>query len=218
MNKLVEMGRTKIDSPMRVYYNTNFSKLEYKGNDVIELWKKFDMIGVGASIDASGKRGEYLRKGTIWKDIVANRKRMLEECPDIDFHVSATVSLFNALDITDFFMELIDTGFLKPEEFAVNILLGKPVHRATVLPEKYRKEAQRKIESLLEWIEGKDKLGRTTNTFKAFHSFLDGDDTHLLDEALADIKEMDRFRAETFFDVHPEFIELKERYDEIVTR
>jgi len=29
---------------------------------------------------------------------------------------------------------------------------------------------------------------------------------------------MDRFRAENFFDVHPEFIELKERYDEIVTR
>ena len=218
MNKLVELGRTKFDSPMRVYYNTNFSKLEYKGNDVIELWKNFEMIGVGASIDASGKRGEYLRKGTVWKDLVANRKRMLEECPDIDFHVSATVSLFNALDITDFFFELVDTGFIKPEEFAINILLGKQVHRATVLPEKYRKEAQRKIESLLEWIEGKDKLGRTTNTFKAFHSFLDGDDTHLLDETLADIKEMDRFRAESFFDVHPEFIEFKERYDEIVIR
>lgn len=218
MNKLVEMGRTKIDTPMRVYYNTNFSKLVYKEQDAIELWKKFDMIGVGASIDASGKRGEYLRKGTVWKDIVANRERMLTECPDIDFHVSATVSLFNALNITDFFMELVDSGFLKPEEFAVNILLGKPVHRATVLPEHLRKEAQRKIANLLEWLEGKDKLGRTTNTFKAFHSFLDGDDTHLLDEALADIKEMDRFRAENFFDVHPEFEEFRDRYNEIVTR
>lgn len=220
MNKLVEMGRTKVNSPMRVYYNTNFSKLDYKGNDVIELWKKFDMIGVGASIDASGKRGEYLRKGTIWRDIVANRKRMLEECPDIDFHVSATVSLFNALDITDFFRELVDTGFIEPKEFAVNILLGKPVHRATVLPKHFREEAQRKITETLEWIEnnGGDSIGRTTETFKAFRSFLDGDDTHLLDEALADIKEMDRFRKENFFDIHPEFEEFRQRYEEIVTR
>ena len=178
------------------------------------------MIGVGASIDASGKRGEYLRKGTIWRDIVANRQRMLEECPDIDFHVSATVSLFNALDITDFFKELVETGFIKPKEFAVNILLGKPVHRATVLPKHLKVEAQRKITETLEWIEnnGGDSIGRTTETFKAFRSFLDGDDTHMLDETLADIKEMDRFRKENFFDIHPEFEEFRERYEEIVTR
>ena len=51
MNKLVEMGRTKKETPMRIFYNTNFSKLTYKDQDAIELWKNFDEVSVGASLD-----------------------------------------------------------------------------------------------------------------------------------------------------------------------
>ena len=53
---------------MRIFYNTNFSKLVYKEQDAIELWKNFDEVSVGASLDAGWKRGEYLRKGTIWDE------------------------------------------------------------------------------------------------------------------------------------------------------
>ena len=216
MNKLVDMGRTKENTPMRIYYNTNFSKLTYKDNDAVELWKKFESVGIGASIDASGKRGEYLRKGTIWKDLVANRQRLHDEAPEIrDFHVSCTVSIFNALNITDFYRELVDTKFIEIEGFAVNILLGQEFQRATVLPKHLREEAQHKIDVLLEEIGDSDPLGRTTGTFKAFRSFLDGDDTHLTVEFLESVKEMDRFRKEDFFDVHPEFELYREQYDAV---
>ena len=216
MNKLVEMGRTRFSTPMRIYYNTNFSKLTYKDNDAIDLWKKFESIGIGASLDASGKRGEYLRKGTIWKDIVANRQRMLDEAPELtDFHVSCTVSIFNALNITDFYRELVDTKFIEIEGFAVNILLGQEFQRATVLPKHLREEAQHKIDVLLEEIGDRDPIGRTTSTFKAFRSFLDGDDTHLTIEFLESTKEMDRFRKENFFDVHPEYELYREQYNAI---
>jgi hypothetical protein len=216
MNKLVDMGRTKRNTPMRIYYNTNFSKLTYKGHDAIELWKNFESVGIGASIDASGKRGEYLRKGTIWKDIVANRQRLHDEAPELnDFHVSCTVSIFNALTITDFFRELVDTNFITIEGFAVNILLGQAFQRATVMPKHLREEAQQKIDVLLEEIKDQDKLGRTTNTFQSFRSFLDGDDTHLTAQFLESVKEMDRFRKEDFFDVHPEFEFYRDAYDSI---
>ena len=216
MNKLVDMGRTKEQTPMRIYYNTNFSKLTYKGNDAVALWKKFESVGIGASLDASGKRGEYLRKGTIWKDIVANRQRLHDEAPELrNFHVSCTVSIFNALNVTDFYRELVDTNFITIEGFAVNILLGQAFQRATVLPKHLREEAQHKIDILLEEIKDQDKLGRTTSTFKAFRSFLDGDDTHLQAEFLESTKEMDRFRKENVFDVHPEFELFRESYDRI---
>jgi hypothetical protein len=216
MNKLVEMGRTRVTTPMRIYYNTNFSKLTYKDNDAVDLWKKFESIGIGASLDASGKRGEYLRKGTIWKDIVANRQRLHDEAPELtDFHVSCTVSIFNALNITDFYRELVDTKFIEIEGFAVNILLGQEFQRATVLPKHLREEAQHKIDVLLEEIGDSDPLGRTTGTFKAFRSFLDGDDTHLTIEFLESTKEMDRFRKENFFDVHPEYELYREQYNAI---
>ena len=157
-----------------------------------------------------------MRKGTIWKDIVANRQRLHDEAPELtDFHVSCTVSIFNALNITDFYRELVDTKFIEIEGFAVNILLGQEFQRATVLPKHLREEAQHKIDVLLEEIGDSDPLGRTTGTFKAFRSFLDGDDTHLTIEFLESTKEMDRFRKENFFDVHPEYELYREQYNAI---
>ncbi len=214
MNKLVEMGRTKRDTPMRVFYNTNFSKLTYKDQDAIELWKHFDEVSVGASLDAAGKKAEYLRKGTVWSDTLENRWRMKREIPEKDFNISCTVSMFNVLDVCSFYRELIDIGFIEPKDFGVNILLGKWNHRATVLPEHMRKEAQRQIRETLKFIEDKDTVGRATQTFQSLHQFLDGDDTHLLVDSMQECKEMDRFRSENIFDVFPELEELRPYYEE----
>ena len=74
MNKLVEMGKTDI----RIFYNTNFTKLNYKKFDVLDLWKNFHNISIGASL-MPHSRGE--RKGTNWEDIVNNIKRLRTEAP-----------------------------------------------------------------------------------------------------------------------------------------
>ena len=217
MEKLVQNGQTKPNSPMRIFYNTNFKALKYKDKDAIELWKQFDpnCISIGASLDGSGKRGEYIRKGTIWSETVKNRQRMKDECPDIDFNISCTVSMFNILHVVDFFWQMVEEKFISIEDFGVNILLGKHIHRATVLPERYRKQAQKQIEQLIYDVEYKDKLGRTTSTFKSLHKFLEEDMSHLIIPSMREAKEMDRFRQETLFEAIPELDipELREAYD-----
>ena len=217
MEKLVQNGQTKPNSPMRIFYNTNFKALKYKDKDAIELWKQFDpnCISIGASLDGSGKRGEYIRKGTIWSETVKNRQRMKDECPDIDFNISCTVSMFNILHVVDFFWQMVEEKFISIEDFGVNILLGKHIHRATVLPERYRKQAQKQIEQLIYDVEYKDKLGRTTSTFKSLHKFLEEDMSHLIIPSMREAKEMDRFRQETLFEVIPELDipELRDAYD-----
>jgi len=218
MNKLVENGQTHPSSPMRIFYNTNFKALTYKDNDAIELWNKFDpnCISVGASLDDCGVRGEYIRKGTIWSETVKNRKRMMEECPDIDFNISCTVSMFNILNLDKFFWEMVEQKFIGIEDFGVNILLGKHIHRCTVLPERYRKEAQKKIAQLIEDVEYKDNLGRTTSTLKSLHKFLEDDMSHLIGPSMQEAKELDRFRQETLFEAIPELgeiAELREAYE-----
>ena len=107
---------------VRLIYNTNFSKLAYKDQDVLELWKKFKTVSVGASLDASGARGEYIRKGQDWTETVDNRRRMLEVCPNVDFYISATVSIYNVLHISDFHKEWVELGLIKPQDFNINIL------------------------------------------------------------------------------------------------
>ena len=56
-------------------------------------------MSIGASLDAEGSRAELMRKGTVWEETVANRKRMLEVCPQVDFYISATVGLSNCLHV-----------------------------------------------------------------------------------------------------------------------
>jgi hypothetical protein len=121
--------------------------------------------------------------------------------------------MFNVLDVCDFYREMCDIGFIEPKDFGVNILLGKSIHRATVLPKHMREEAQRKIEETLDWIDGQDPVGRVTDTFKSLHQFLDGDDSDKLADSMAEAKEMDRFRDETLFDVFPELEELRPIYE-----
>ena len=210
MNKLVEMGRTDV----RIFYNTNFSKLTYKQEDAVELWKKFEHVSIGASLDAGWEKGEYLRKGTIWADTMANRERLKQELPQHDFNISCTVSIFNVLDVCDFYRKLCEIEFIEPKDFGVNILLGKHVHRATVLPLHMRQRAIEQIKETLAWIEGKDQVGRATDTFNSLLQFMEGDDSHLLSDSMQEAKEMDRFRAETLFEVFPELSDISSYYNE----
>ena len=53
-------------------YNTNLLKLDYKGKNIIDYWKKFNIVYVGCSIDAVGKRAEIIRTGTIWDKVDKN--------------------------------------------------------------------------------------------------------------------------------------------------
>ena len=71
--ELLKQNRTDV----KLIYNTNFSQLKYKQLSILDMWKEFDSVSIGASLDGSGIRGEYIRKETVWKDIVDNREQML---------------------------------------------------------------------------------------------------------------------------------------------
>jgi len=200
MNRLVEMGKTDI----RIFYNTNFTTLTYKKHNVLDLWKNFDNISVGASLDAEGVRGEYQRKGTVWADVESNIKQLKETSPEVDFYMSATVSAYNAWHITDFHRSWVDKGYIKPADWYMNVLLNNERFRMSVLPETLRKEIKYKWEKHLAWLEPQDHIGRATDGYKSAIKFLDDDHTHLLDEFKAFNVEFDKLRDENFDDVYPE--------------
>ena len=197
---------------VRLIYNTNFSKLKFKDLDVLELWNKFDSVSVGASLDAEGKRGEFMRKGTVWKDAVANRKKMLEICPQVDFYISSTVGLINALHIVDFHRNWTDQGLLKPQDFNFNLLQYPFWQRIDLLSNSYKQKVKEKYEKHLEWLRPRDHLTRATKGFESgldymmrrdnfnhFHKFKDG------------MQKLDAIRNENILEVFPE---LKELYNE----
>ena len=204
MNKLVEMGKTDI----RIFYNTNFTTLNYKKYDVLDLWKNFDHISVGASLDAEGARGEYQRKGTVWADVESNIQRLRSEAPEIDFYVSATVSAYNAWHITDFHRSWVDKGYIKPGDWYMNVLLNNPRFRMSVLPQSFKEQIKAKWQKHLKWLEPQDHIGRATDGYKSSIMFLDDDHTELWQEFKDFNREFDHLREENFDEVFPELAEL----------
>jgi radical SAM protein with 4Fe4S-binding SPASM domain len=207
---LKELDRRKMYH-VRLIYNTNFTRTKYKDIDVLELWKKFDSVSIGASLDAEGARGEYMRKGTVWEDVVANRKRMLEVCPKVDFYISSTVGLINALHITDFHRSWVEQGLLKPQDFNFNLLQYPYAQRIDLLPDSYKQKVKEKIEAHLEWLRPLDKLTRATKGFESGLDYMMRRDNNKDIQQFKDtMKKMDMIRDENILETFPELAGLYE--------
>ena len=208
---LKELDRRKMYH-VRLIYNTNFSKLTFKDMDVLELWNKFDSVSVGASLDAMGPRAEFMRKGTVWPDIEANRRRMQEVCPQVDFYISATVGLINALHVVDFHRTWCEQGYIKPQDFNFNLLQFPFWQRIDLLPESMKQQVKEKYQLHIEWLKPYDHLTRAT---KGFQSGLDymmrRDNFKNIEEFKSGMKKIDDIRNENILETFPELAELYEK-------
>ena len=210
---LKELDRRKMYH-VRLIYNTNFSKTKFKDIDVFELWNKFDSVSVGASLDAEGSRAELMRKGTKWEDTVANRKRMMEVCPQVDFYISSTVSLMNSLHVCDFHKNWVDQGLIKPQDFNFNLLQHPIWQRMDILPPEHKERVKAKYEEHIKWLKGNDPLTRATKGFESGVKWmLEKDNQKHLDLFFANTRKYDKIRNENSVDVFPEWKELFDKYE-----
>jgi sulfatase maturation enzyme AslB (radical SAM superfamily) len=206
LNELVT--REKFD--IRLFYNTNFTHIQLKNREVFDYWKKFNNVEIAASLDGSGTRGEYMRKGTIWNTVVSNRQRMMEVCPEVAFRVSATCSILNVLHLPDFHREWVELGLIKPEEFFVGILKDPMFYRVDIANEHLRQKVYDKYQQHLEWLIPLDTLGRATNSFRSVLTFMTKtDNSRLIPEFWSKTEELDSVRKESILDIIPELEILK---------
>jgi radical SAM protein with 4Fe4S-binding SPASM domain len=195
---------------VRLQYNTNFSKLKLKTKHVFDYWQRFKNVSVGASLDAMGARAEYMRKGTVWAETVSNREKMLQECPNTDFYVSSTVSIYNALHVMDFHRDWVERGLIKAQDWNINILQGPSRDRIDVLPKIYKEQVKEKILEHIEWLRPQDHLNRAVVGYESILTFMENQDQqNLLQEFLEVNDKHDDYRKEQFETVFPEYKELR---------
>ena len=199
---------------VRLIYNTNFSKTAFKDIDVFKLWNKFESVSVGASLDAEGSRGELMRKGTKWDEIVQNRKRMIEVCPNVDFYISATVGLLNSLHVVDFHKNWVEQKLIKAMDFNFNLLQYPDWQRMDLLPNEFKEQVKEKYNKHIQWLKDKDPLTRAS---KGFESGVDWifrrDNSKFLPLFFKKTKLYDNIRKENTVDVFPEWKDLFKNYD-----
>ena len=206
LEHLLRRGRTDV----RLIYNTNFTHTDLKGQSVFEYWNQFDSVAVGASLDASHQRGEYIRKGTDWAVVEQNRRDMLRVCPKVDFYISPTLSIMNALHLPDFHREWVDKGLLRAQDLNVNILQDPVEYRIDIAPAEYKQQIQEKFQRHLEWLRPQDHLRRATVGFEsAINYMMATDNSHLIPKFWAKTQQLDQIRKENLLDAIPELSVLK---------
>lgn len=195
--------RKKFD--VRLIYNTNFTHIKLKDRVVFDYWKKFDSVAVGASLDAMGNHAEYIRKGTKWAEVEENRRLMLEICPRVDFYISPTLSIMNALHLPDFHRDWVEKGFIKPQDLNVNILQNPEYYRIDIASEELKDLIRKKYNDHLDWLRPLDSLNRATVGFESALNYLDANDNSNLQlQFVQKTQQLDRIRNENIVDVIPE--------------
>lgn len=198
---------------VRLKYNTNFSEMKFKNQDVMKIWDNFEDVKVGASLDGMHERGEYIRKGQKWAQTIENRIRMKEVCPNTEFFISCTVSLMNADHISDFHNEWYNEGLIGIDDFHANILLFPNYLRAQVLTPEIKARVTDKINGYINGALVMGKSERTDRAFKSVVNFMNKKDmTSELLELKSYMDNVDRIRGESFSATFPE---LRGLFDEV---
>jgi MoaA/NifB/PqqE/SkfB family radical SAM enzyme len=199
-----------------ITYNTNFSVMSRGGDDVMTLWNEFKSVGVAASLDGMGKRGEYIRKGQRWDQVIQNRERMLKVCPRVHFMISPTISLMNALHLPDFHREWLVRGYIDIETGLGTsaILLSRPqFYSVQVLPPALKRQVEGKYREHAYWISS-SYGARAKAVLRYYQTIIDSmmarDESSRLYEFRRWTALLDIVRREMFEQTFPELASLME--------
>jgi radical SAM protein with 4Fe4S-binding SPASM domain len=198
---LIEKGNTEV----RLIYNTNLNDLRYKKESVLELWKHFPNVCVAASLDDMAERAEVIRSGTDWAQVEQNIRDLKRECPHIDFMISPTLSMMNIWNFVKFHRYMIDSGFIKAQDFNLNILQGPQDYRIDMLPMHLKLKFKQQFEEHIEYLRPIDQIQRAVGGFEGAIAFMMAtDNSHLLKDFWDSVNDLDWSRSESLLGVVPE--------------
>jgi len=177
LNYLIKYGKNKI----RLKYSTNFSNLNFKNHDCLDLWNNFENVTVMASLDGMGKRGEILRKGQIWSEIEENRNEMIKRSPATNFVIVSTLNAMNCLHLPDFHREWVEKGLIGAASFSLNILNVPACYNIKIYPKNFKKAVEVKYKKHIEdflkpnWKPG-NGIEQVVRSFEAAILFMNEED------------------------------------------
>lgn len=205
LEMLLSHGRDDV----RLSYSTNYSVFEFRQWDVLKMWRSFKRVTVGASLDGSHERGEYLRMGQRWGRVIENRKRHFKECPHVSFSIVSTLSLLNSLHLPDFHEEWVNLGLVEPGRIHINILHDPSHFRLTGLPAGLKSKVRERYLRHLDFLADKPSCESAIRGYESAIRFMYSQDTsNQLEDLRKAIRDQDRARHESVESIFPELKEL----------
>ena len=146
----------------------------------------------------------------LFRSVEANRIAMMEICPKVDFYISPTLSIMNALSLPAFHRNWVERGLIRAQDLNVNILQDPAYFRIDIAPTEYKQRIQEIFEQHIEWLRPQDQLNRATVGFESAIKFMNAtDNQQLVSKFWHKTRELDTIRNESLLDVIPELAALK---------
>jgi len=207
LDHLIKINKTN----MPLVYNTNFTNLTYKNKNVIDHWKNFKTVKVGASLDGHGKVFEYVRHGAKWPDIEKNLFD-LKEHPHIQIDITSTVSLVSIESIIELQRMWHDTGKLDINNFKINLMQGSDYLSLQSLLSDHKKHVSVKIDNHHTWLIDNNALD-LAEKWKLIQKYMWLADKSYVNKEFAHVnRARDIARNECFELIYPQFSDLFSPY------
>ncbi|HMQ68816.1 MAG TPA: twitch domain-containing radical SAM protein [Ignavibacteria bacterium] len=204
LDELVKKKRFDV----KLHYQTNLMKLDYKGVHVFEYWKKFKTkLVVSPSVDAYGDRLSYIRGNSDWNKLNSNLLDLIkfkQKYNNIEIIPTITISIFSVFYVFDLINYLSE---LEIKNYKLNFVLNPNYYNASLLPDSLKEIiSERLIEfgninpfilNQLEMI--KNDLIRSTFTSRK---------QELLIQFRENVLKFDKIRNQDFIKFFPELKEL----------
>tara|TARA_B100001057_G_scaffold96324_3_gene92920 strand:+ start:3077 stop:4453 length:1377 start_codon:yes stop_codon:yes gene_type:complete len=192
---------------VRLKYNTNFSQMVFKGMDVLDIWSRFEHVKIGASLDGAYERGEYIRKGQDWNQVLENGRNMRNRCQNAFLFLSSCLSVYNSFHMSDFHIDWIKKGWIDPVGGSlINPLMTPEELSIQILPKYMKERLTQKWEEADTFMRSQ---GNTEGRYKMLTDHLWAkDSTHLIPEFIKRTEKVDKIRNENWLTVFPELSDL----------
>jgi organic radical activating enzyme len=199
---------------VQLIYNTNLTQV-HRRTEFIQYWKNIKSLKFLISLDGSHQRGEYLRKGMIWDDILHNLLFLKNECPHSEMLINFTVSVFNILHLPDFHKEMMEKKYIKADQLCLNILHLPEMYSVKIMPVELKQKATEKLLKHIAWLlqqtpckEQSESQPQTLPFIQQWHAcinYMNSEDwSHLLPNFIFYTNYIDEIRNENCLEIFPE--------------
>lgn len=212
---LEKCAKLDVAKNITIEYNTNMTTLPSR---VLNLWKKFKQVKIGASVDGMGSVLEYQRYPVKWEKVLKNLKT-LDKLPDnISAWIAFTVTAYNVNHMIDFMKWKLEFSNFKK----INKSKQKPIityHVAhhprhlniRVLPDEYKKDMTQKFNNFLQWVKFKNYdqkiIDHAETIVSSVTSYMNNESYYESEwkNFISYTKKLDSIRNENLLEVEPNF-------------
>jgi MoaA/NifB/PqqE/SkfB family radical SAM enzyme len=204
LDYLIAIGKTDL----KIFYNTNFSILTFKDKNVLDYWKYFSNITIGASLDGHGRIFEYVRHGAKWNIIEKNLLDLQTHCPHVNFTVNSTISLLSVESVIELQQIWHKSKKLHIKNFEINPVMSNDFLTLSSLLPHHKKKISQQIDQHCQWLFDNDATD-LANSWKQIQQAMWTEDNSYVNKEFAWVnRARDIERNENFESTYPIFSDL----------